>query len=600
MTRLCVEAGRKPPKPGDLALHLLLSQNGKRLRTIYRRTGPDMWARLDRQFLIKLQGENETGRKASPDEYAAVQQFEAWLGRIRTKDNPLPHNIVSLMADAVHTARLGLRRHGDRARIAFNLKTDRKPLPGDRWEELTSDRRREFLEDTLILWQSLFQSPRWRDDWAKEMWHTYVQAELPPAPGEDATQADLKTYNRNLRKLLTDYAAKLAGNPQLRMKLHTIWATRWREDDKQWKGHLRWLRNWLLPRGRPKSDASIRHVGGLSLDRLANIRELWQAMKAYTTRPEPEDIRRNTPEKGDIRLDNYGQRVLNTLEHLRENRVKQLASRIVEAALGIGSEDKKHWEGGKRPQKPIVEPRFKPCHAVVVENLDSYRPEQIRTRRENRQLMQWSAVKVLRYLKEACELNGLHLRQVIPNYTSRQDSRTGAPGARCTDLPVPEFLRRYERLVKNAAGAENEYLEALKAKWDGCTDNTKLVRILDRSGELFVSADRNSPASKGIQADLNAAANIGLRALLDPDWPGRWWWIPCGRNGKPAKDRCKGTKAFDLNGQLLSETVDKDVVNAWRDVSAAAIESDSWQSSIEYWNKVKFRVIERLREWAGL
>ena len=52
---------------------------------LYRRTGPDVlpdgsphpapWARLDRQFLIKLQGEDRPARKASPDEITSVEEF---------------------------------------------------------------------------------------------------------------------------------------------------------------------------------------------------------------------------------------------------------------------------------------------------------------------------------------------------------------------------------------------------------------------------------------------------------------------------------------------------------------------------------------------
>ncbi len=50
--------------------------------------------------------------------------------------------------------------------------------------------------------------------------------------------------------------------------------------------------------------------------------------------------------------------------------------------------------------------------------------------------MTWSSGKVRKYLEEACQLHGLHLREVMPNYTSRQDSRTGLPGVRCEDVPI--------------------------------------------------------------------------------------------------------------------------------------------------------------------
>jgi IS605 OrfB family transposase len=419
-------------------------------------------------------------------------------------------------------------------------------------------------------------------------------------PDEGASGPARRTWEKQVRELLPEVADKLGRNPQLCRKLNAAWTTRWLKDDREWKPRLRWLRNWLLPHG-DQAGPSVRHVGGLSLDRLSNIRELYQLMKAYRTRPEPDDPRKNVPARGDSSLDKYGQRILDALDRMRDNRVKQLASRIAEAALGIGREN---GCGEKRPQARV----FEPCHAIVVENLERYRPEQTRTRRENRQLMRWSAAKVGKCLNEACELNGLLLRNVMPNYTSRQDSRTGAAGARCTDLPVAEFLRRFGPkavALRKEKDATSKYLVELVDHWQkrsAAEQESGIVRIPQDGGELFVSTDPQSPAAKGLQADLNAAANIGLRALLDPDWPGKWWWIPCGRDGKPDKEKCKGTAAFKLDARLLPEATGKgkDIVNAWRDVSAARIGPEQWQGYSEYWNGIKARVVDVLRRQAGL
>ena len=58
---------------------------------------------------------------------------------------------------------------------------------------------------------------------------------------------------------------------------------------------------------------------------------------------------------------------------------------------------------------------------------------------------------------------------------------------------------------------------------------------------MFVSAAADSPAARGIQADLNAAANIGLKAILDPDWLGSWWFVLVNlATGGPDPDKVKG------------------------------------------------------------
>jgi len=114
----------------------------------------------------------------------------------------------------------------------------------------------------------------------------------------------------------------------------------------------------------------------------------------------------------------------------------------VEAALGIGVEQSRTEKGKQlpRPCERIADPRFAPSHAVVIENLTHYRPDELQTRRENRQLMTWASAQVKKHLTDQCQLHGLHLREVQPGYTSRQDFRTGAPGVRCVDIPVAEFL----------------------------------------------------------------------------------------------------------------------------------------------------------------
>ncbi len=293
------------------------------------------------------------------------------------------------------------------------------------------------------------------------------------------------------------------------------------------------------------------NMGGLSLTRIATFTEFRRALLQFRTAGTPwgrievgthgeprfecdEDgtpriIKREVPEK-------YAKALLGVIERLREQRVKQLASRIAEAALGIGRIEPGKNRDPKRPSDRVDAS----CHAIVIENLTNYRPEETRTRRENRQLMAWSSSKVKKYLFEACQLHDLNLHEVQAGYTSRQDSRTGAPGVRCADVPVAEFLTApwWRREVnaakaktKNNKGTERDrYLCALEEKWSAANEATRRtappVRIPVDGGEIFVSTDPSSPAAQGTQADLNAAANIGLKALMDPDWTGKWWYVP--------------------------------------------------------------------------
>jgi len=654
--KACQEAGNEPPKDSDLYLHL---KNGQRT-VVYRRIGPDTieavdestgeikpvphpapWARLDRQFLIKLQGEDHEARKASPAEAEAVQELERAVGREPPDQRSL--RVDDLMSKTVHTVRLALQRHGRRASIAFNLTAAKRLLPGGREEDLDEEGRVELLADRLSDWYTLFKGKGWNDEWAKEQWETHIapllQGAALPQISEDAeaTPKARKKYRADLTEQLKPAAESLARNPSLCKKLHCLWATRWRDDDGALRKRLRWLRDWILPRGKnARRDPAIRHVGGLSLTRIATIKALYQVQKAFRTRPEPDDLRKNIPAKGDDALRDFGRSVLDVMEHMREQRVKQLASRIAEAALGVGRV--KRFAGGKDPKRPR-EQVDRPCHAIVIENLAHYRPEETRTRRENRQLMTWSSSKVRKYLAEACQLYGLHLSEVNAGYTSRQDSRTGAPGIRCQDVPVQKFMQSpsWRREVahaekKHAEGkseARERFLCDLNAKWKGREaewEKAGTVRIPLNGGEIFVSAgpckccernDRNGPA--GLQADLNAAANIGLKALTDPDWPGKWWYVPCDpKTFKPVKDKVAGSAAIRLDKPLKdlpaaqgtdgarkkpskTKAQQREIVNLWRDVSSQPISAnDDWREYKPYWDHVQERVVKILRQWAGL
>lgn len=620
--------------------------------TIYRRIGEDKlpdgsdhpapWARLDRQFLIKLQGEESPARMCSGDELAAVQAIERELGRIRDDASPLPTAVDELMAETVRTLRLALRRLGDAARIAYAFKPDAQRLtPGGGAEPHTPETRKAAILDALLRWSDLTHGDRWTDPWAKQAWDQHIRCELPPV-AEDADRAERKQHRAEMEKRLERVAEGLAAGTTA--QLYELWKGRWEAQNAGWPLRLRHVRRWLLPRGlrampgdtpaqaraRKARRGAARHVGGLSVTRITTIRELYQLQKAYAMRPEPDDPRRNTPGKDDDRYDEFGRSVLDAMERLREQRVKQTASRIVEAALGVGRHTPAKPKGRDRARPQVqLDP---PCHAVVIENLRNYRPDELQTRRENKQLMSWAAGKVRTALEEGCQLHGLHLREVQPNYTSRQCSRTGLPGMRCVDVAMDKFLTsKYwskavaaarKRVDAGGADALDIMLRDLHAHWSAFPAATQAkratIRVPKAGADLFVAAAGASPRS-ATQADLNAAANIGLRALLDPDFLGKWWYVPCdSATGTPAKDKCAGSACLPLTIGLLQPAKSKeagdapppakggkagtredrgDKTNAWRDIGRMGGE---WRVHAAYWNDVKARVVRRLRVVNGL
>ncbi len=333
--------------------------------------------------------------------------------------------------------------------------------------------------------------------------------------------------------------------------------------------------------------------------------------------------------------------ILLAMDRMRKQRVKQLASRIAASALGLGGHRRTikvraiakegNWISKERSVwQEDAEPKYETCHAVVIESLRNYRPDELQTRRENRALMNWSAAQVRKNLEEACELHGLHLREVMPNYTSRQDSRTGLPGVRCSDIPVEEFLtgNRWrnarksagKRLEKGTGGAFDKLLLDLGEAWEKTNKSewrNRTLRLPVKGGDLFVAAAERDAledgpvigASQGLQADLNAAANIGLRALLDPDFPGKWWFVLCtedkeSRTAVPRAEKVSGSACFGANaadfGALATGATESGLTNYWRDPSTQelrATDAGEWSPSKMYWRSVADRVARVLRKF---
>ncbi len=655
--------------PNALYCHLRTTvRDGRERTTVFRRVGPDTldgkphpasWAKLDRQFLIKLQGEDETPRRISPSEQLLLDRWRTAVGATDSFGAHQPRNVAEAMSDGARLLTLAIRRHADRARIAHNLTAVARTRPGGKAEMLDETGRVQLVAEMLALWHGLFSSDRWSDGFARALWS---EAQLPDLQAPAGSRLDeggigfggaaRRAAEEVFISKLHPHAERIVKSDALARQLSERWADRWEQDDRlfEHRGHrsgfLRELRRWVAPRGlrnKPEAARAARHVGGLSLDRINTITATYRLLKAFKNRPVPADLRRNIPSKGDGRLARFHQRLLDVRDRLREQRVKQLASRIVEAALGVGRMKREQVAAGAA--RPMIRVDA-PCHAVVIESLENYRPDELQTRRENRQLMEWSSAKVQKYLREGCQLNGLLLREIQPNYTSRQCSRTGAAGLRCVQVGADAMLAGYWK--KDVDRARNRVERARQEGRDGAQADLLLIDATEwaerlpvdaraarrivlpkRGGDLFVNIrvprGRNGDVG-ALQADLNAAANIGLRAILDPDWPGKWWFVPCtGGTFTPALEKTRNATVFARVVQLPNQSelheaasgapaevapaggrnsrkalgrapAEKAIENRWRDVSATPLSDGRWLPTAAYWNMIQAAVCKGLRQ----
>jgi len=624
----CRQRGVVKPNFTDL----YLAHPSGRGQTIYRRVAADNspapWARLDRQFAIRLQGEGKKTRKPRKDEKERLKKLWNFVGRIKEFDREDILRVDEYQREAVQLLRQGLRRHGDRARIAYYLAGKAKPLPGGREKELS---RPDATTEALLKWYSLLAQQDWQDEAMRNLWNKHVKQEVTETTSSSRGKKK-REETEALRNRMKPVANRLAKEVSKLDDLAKEIGKRWKSDDEEWKRQLKEISHWLMPRGlrilkgdnltthkdKRAAQKAARYTGGLSMMRITTLRGMWKSQKSFFQRPEPDDLRKNIPEKDDDSAQKFGQKSLDRFKHLREQRVKQLSSRIIEAALGLGAEPG-NTDSGKHSSKRMRtlsdDKRFAPCHAIVIENLDDYRPDELYTRRENRRLMEWASGKVRDYLAQGCELYGLLLRQIFPKHTSKQDSRTGAPGQRCNDMSIRKFPDAFwqERIdkVKKKKEAErtpnDQYLlecQKFAKQWKSKTKNKRqdclLLRIPQKGGQVFVSADKHSPIAGGLQADLNAACNIGLRALTDPVWPGKWWWVRCNsKDGTVDKDLAVKNGLFSKKDVMLdtSQKGKGEKTDVWRDVTGVLNKDKNlWSSTTIYWKDVEARVCEKLQK----
>lgn len=226
---------------------------------------------------------------------------------------------------------------------------------------------------------------------------------------------------------------------------------------------------------------------------------------------------------------------LDRINEMREQRVRQTAHLILAEALGLRlinpdsieidgkkkpelkSERDLHGRYERDPNKPIVS-------AIVLENLSRYRVSLDRSRFENRQLMEWSHRAILSKLLDMAKVFGIQIFTVDARFSSRFSSRSGLPGIRCAEV---------------AKGFENEYPwkrwkeETVRNK-EGGKKKSEQAKLIDRTAQMLNEPDVLKKATAILpmdggpsfisvagefesNADINAAVNIGLRAVAHPD-----------------------------------------------------------------------------------
>jgi hypothetical protein len=305
-------------------------------------------------------------------------------------------------------------------------------------------------------------------------------------------------------------------------------------DDGSGSHFLRQTRRETDPR--PKLLAGQR---GLSMERIEQLESLRQRCQSLNralmqTPGQPSKLGRS---KRGLELPDPCPELLDRLEKLKEQRVNQTAHLILAQALGVRL--RSHTKDVATREHHDIHGEYEkfrdPVDFLVLENLNRYLANQGRSRGENSRLMKWCHRAILGKLKQLCEPYGLRVLETPAAYSSRFCSLTSVAGFRAVELTPDSrdefrWRKHLERLAdperaKKLSKEEREESQRVKALF-GTLEKLNAELLKNRparpkwrtllapvaGGPIFVPM-RGNPQ----QADINAAINLGLRAIAAPE-----------------------------------------------------------------------------------
>lgn len=311
-------------------------------------------------------------------------------------------------------------------------------------------------------------------------------------------------------------------------------------------------RIFLLSQNGPALDSKdrptwLRGQRGLSMERIGQIEELrkrFQSLNQTLRR----DIGGKPPIRRDERVPDPCPDLLDKLDRIKEQRVNQTAHMILAQALGVrlaAPPSNKAALKSERDQHGVYEKFREPVDFLVIEDLSRYRASQGRAPRENSRLMKWCHRAVRDKLRELCEPFGIPVLETPAAYSSRFCSRSGAPGFRAIEVGVgfengapwrwlkdkqsngqlTEEAKLIQSVAEKLRDAQNKLETSWKLKYPGRRPPRRTLLLPLAGGPIFVPAvdfeGEDKLRSAVVQADINAAINLGLRAISDP----RLWTI---------------------------------------------------------------------------
>lgn len=287
-----------------------------------------------------------------------------------------------------------------------------------------------------------------------------------------------------------------------------------------------WVKRWDEPgyvlrqteRGSDPSKTKIAGQRGLSMERIEQIEDLRKRCQSLN-----KALQHSPGEKPVLGFRTKGRAaadpcpdLLEKLDHLREQRVNQTAHLILAEALGVQLRPHRKTKV-ERTAKDIhgeYEKVREPVDFIVLEDLNRYLTSQGRSKTENSRLMKWCHRALLIKLKQLCETYGIPVLETAAAYSSRFSAKDGVPGFRAKEVSLADKNRfPWKRMLEQGDADATRLFTLLEEISSGQSpERPRKLLAPVAGGPIFVPMLGNET-----QADINAAINLGLRAVAAPD-----------------------------------------------------------------------------------
>ena len=505
---LSVDLGQRTA--GAFALIQVNAENKEKSRYIGSAENKKWYASVKNMGVFRLPGENMKfyqkgqlktepygykGRKASIEELKETKSIiSSLIGE---------ESVTELLGEEREQSQLSFPELNDKLLVALR-KSQGRLSQYYRWTWMLgeNDRKEKALEEI-------------KKDGLKKEWSKLAEEAKNIQKLQILIKGEIPNFQKEIeKKLLT-----LAG------RILPLRGRNW-----QWKTHPDKKDCHLLSpteRGTDTTNKKLQGQRGLSMKRIEQIEELRCRFQSFNQaqRRKPGNPPFSWSEMRKNPVPDPCPDLLKKLEEIKKQRVNQTAHLILAEALGAQLKTPSLSEK-ERKQKDIHGEYKKvrdPVDFIVIEDLSRYLTKQDRAPSENSRLMKWSHRAVTHKLEELCEPYGIPILKVPAAYSSKFCSRSSLPGFRAEEVTIRD-KNRYpykKRLEKNESETDDEkkqreFLEKLFKDLE--TDPKKTGLVPKAGGSIFVPfKPLDKKRSKyTMQADINAAINIGLRAIASP------------------------------------------------------------------------------------